>query len=245
MSAPCFAIDLVTFDVGGTLLTYRPDLHRAYAEVLDAAGVPADPARLAAALDAEREPAAARRRESVPHDHRVSAEAGDARRRTYVVNVLRRAGIAPEALERAADAIQAAYNTPQMYRTYDDALPTVRELWNRGLKLGAVANGRPGIGKLLLELGFGEYLGFWVISEQLGYEKPHPAMFERAVAIGGSTPERALHVGDDLMSDVEGAQAAGMQAVWLNRDGRADAADACAPSTLVIHRLDELLATVG
>jgi FMN phosphatase YigB (HAD superfamily) len=38
--------------------------------------------------------------------------------------------------------------------------------------------------------------------------------------MAGVEPARVLHIGDDPLADVVGATQAGMQAVWLNRDGR-------------------------
>ncbi|HET9017155.1 MAG TPA: HAD-IA family hydrolase [Thermomicrobiaceae bacterium] len=243
MSTPCFAVDLVTFDVGGTLLTFRPDLAHAYAEVLAEAGCPTDGARLAAALDAERPAATARRGESVPPDHRVSVDEGARRRRTFVANVLRNAGVPPAALDGATGAVQRAYDSPRMYAVYDDALPTVRELWGRGLKLGVVANSWPSMPRILLDLGFGDYLGFWVISEFVGVEKPHPAIFARALEIGASEPARALHVGDDYARDVVGAREVGMQAVLLTRHDQVPTD--LAHGIPMIRRLDELLTVIG
>jgi putative hydrolase of the HAD superfamily len=37
----------------------------------------------------------------------------------------------------------------------------------------------------------------------------------------GTAPERTVHVGDSVLSDVEGAHAAGLVAVWLDRHGDA------------------------
>ena len=243
MSTPCFAVDLVTFDVGGTLLTFRPDLARGYAEVLAECDVASDEARLAAALDAERPAAGERRRASVPADHRVSVEEGARRRQIFVANVLRRADVPENDLPRCTEAVQRAYDSPRMYAVFDDALPTVRELWSRGLKLGVVANTWPSMPRILLDFGFGDYLGFWVISEFVGVEKPHPAIFARALEIGASEPARALHVGDDYARDVVGARGVGMQAVLLDRGGAHPAG--VEPGTPVIRRLDQLLVDIG
>ncbi|MDI3339277.1 MAG: HAD-IA family hydrolase [Sphaerobacter sp.] len=245
MSTPCFAIDLVTFDVGGTLLTFRPDLARAYQEVLAEVGCSVEEARLAEALRAERVAADQRRAASVPPDHRVSVESGAARRRTFVANVLRAAGVPDADLDRCVAAVQAAYDSPRMYTVYADARPTLRGLWDRGLKLGVVANTWPSMPRVLLALGFGEYLGFWVISELVGVEKPHPAIFHRAIEIGGTVPSRAVHVGDDYQRDYLGARAAGLGAIVLDRTGSApERDDACRPLP-VIRRLDALLDAIG
>src|SRR5690606_23321366 len=138
-----------------------------------------------------------------------------------------------------------AYDTPRMYHVADDARPTSRGLWDRGLNLGVIANARPTSSRVLLALGFGEYIGFWVISEVVGVEKPHPAIFERALALGGSEPSRALHVGDDYERDFLGARAAGMEAVLLDRDGSGPERDAEGRPVPSIGRLAGLLNRIG
>jgi putative hydrolase of the HAD superfamily len=231
---------LVTFDIGGTLLTFRPDQVQEWCVVLAEIGVAVEASRIEAALAEARPRAAARRSEMVGADHRVSVEAGEARRRRFIADVLCAAGVADADLPRATDAIKAAFDSPRMYVAYDDALPALRELWLRGLKLAAVSNTWPAMPKVLMALGFDEYLGYWVISEFLGVEKPDPAIFERALDIAGVEPARAIHVGDELTTDVEGALAVGMRAVLLDRRGSANAA-VRAP---VIRSLAELLTIV-
>jgi FMN phosphatase YigB (HAD superfamily) len=49
--------------------------------------------------------------------------------------------------------------------------------------------------------------------------KPSAAPFARAVELIGHGPEQFVHVGDEIETDVLGAQAFGMRAVWLNRGG--------------------------
>jgi putative hydrolase of the HAD superfamily len=48
--------------------------------------------------------------------------------------------------------------------------------------------------------------------------KPHPAPFERALDSLGAKPEHTLHVGDSLHSDVAGANAMGIDSVWIPYD---------------------------
>jgi 2-haloalkanoic acid dehalogenase type II len=56
-----------------------------------------------------------------------------------------------------------------------------------------------------------------VTSEDARSYKPDTAIFELALQQTGWNPDRVLHVGDSLHSDVGGAQAAGLRSVWLNR----------------------------
>lgn len=55
-----------------------------------------------------------------------------------------------------------------------------------------------------------------VISIENGWRKPHPAIFEEALASIGLPPEGVLFVGDTPEADLLGAGAAGMDAAWIN-----------------------------
>ncbi|MEN1985578.1 HAD family hydrolase [Paenibacillus hubeiensis] len=59
-----------------------------------------------------------------------------------------------------------------------------------------------------------------ITSEDVRAYKPRPEMFQEALARYGLQPERVIHVGDSLVSDVYGAQSVGIRAVWLNRNSR-------------------------
>ncbi len=243
MSTPCLAVELVTFDIGGTLLTFRPDQVPEWVRVLAEIGLTVDEGRIQTAIVAERPRARARRAESVPEDHKVSPEAGEARRRRFIRNVLEHAGVADGDLDRATAAVKQAFDSPRMYVAYDDALPALRELWLRGLKLAAVSNTWPSMPKILKALGFAQYLGYWVMSEFVGIEKPAPEIFQRALDIGASEPGRAVHVGDDVTTDVRGALAVGMHAVLLDRQGHFETPPE--RGVRVIRSLDELLTIIG
>ena len=49
------------------------------------------------------------------------------------------------------------------------------------------------------------------ISARVGYQKPHPAIFEHALEQLGVGPEEAIHIGDDAGADVVGARRAGIE----------------------------------
>ena len=53
----------------------------------------------------------------------------------------------------------------------------------------------------------------------MGDPKPAADAFLHAVELSGGDPARWVHVGDDLDTDIRGAQAMGMRAVWINRNG--------------------------
>lgn len=72
--------------------------------------------------------------------------------------------------------------------------------------------------------------------------KPDSAMFDLAVARFGVEPGAMVHVGDNASTDVEGAQAAGVPAVWFNPGGAAWRGEGRGPDYTVssiadLHRL--------
>jgi 2-haloalkanoic acid dehalogenase type II len=59
-----------------------------------------------------------------------------------------------------------------------------------------------------------------VTSESARSYKPHPGIFRHALKLSGWAPQRVLHVGDSLHSDVGGASALGIRTAWVNRAQR-------------------------
>jgi putative hydrolase of the HAD superfamily len=62
-------------------------------------------------------------------------------------------------------------------------------------------------------------------SAYAGCNKPHPCIFEQALAQMELTPSRALYVGDSYRHDVDGARRAGIDPVLVVRDGDAQGYD--------------------
>jgi FMN hydrolase / 5-amino-6-(5-phospho-D-ribitylamino)uracil phosphatase len=92
----------------------------------------------------------------------------------------------------------------------------VDELLARGHVVGAITNGNFPFEQLALADRF----AFVVHAEHVGEMKPAAAPFRRAAELAGADAARWVHVGDEIGTDVEGAQAYGMLAVWLNRSRR-------------------------
>ena len=67
-----------------------------------------------------------------------------------------------------------------------------------------------------------------VVSEEAGVAKPSPRIFEIALERVKVRAEDAVMVGDSWTNDVEGARAAGLRAIWFNREGR-DSPDPTVP----------------
>jgi len=110
----------------------------------------------------------------------------------------------------------------------------------RGLPMGVVSNSSFGGEVLRDELsrhGLDRHLAFVMASADYALRKPRPLLFEVAAAKLGLAAEDVWFVGDRLDTDVAGARAAGMTAVWL----RPASADGAPDPDLAVAGWSELL----
>lgn len=104
------------------------------------------------------------------------------------------------------------------FEPYPDVVPTLRALRERGLRLVVASNWDSSLPDFLGPVGLLELVDGVVTSAVAGAAKPDPAVFVAALAAAGVEPDAALHVGDSLENDVEGARAAGLRALLVARD---------------------------
>ena len=122
-----------------------------------------------------------------------------------------------DALDHAT--VRAAMLEALAFRTFPDALPALRELRQRGLRLVVVSNWDCSLPEWLDRAGIGELVDGSVSSAVVGEAKPAPAVFEAGLRLAGCDAAEALFVGDSLENDVIGARAAGLRAVLVQRAG--------------------------
>ena len=70
---------------------------------------------------------------------------------------------------------------------------------------------------ILEESGLSGYFDAIAISDEVGFRKPRSEIFEVTLERLGVGADEALHVGDNLHADVQGAAAAGIASVWITR----------------------------
>jgi putative hydrolase of the HAD superfamily len=130
---------------------------------------------------------------------------------------------------RSFDLDQATIDLDEVMRLYEwgvwpgvvpfaDTVEVLTELRQRGYKTGLVTNSFVPMWMRDVELeklGLLPYLDFRLASGDIGYIKPHPAIYERILDMIATTPERALFVGDRPENDIAGAKEAGMISVLI------------------------------
>jgi putative hydrolase of the HAD superfamily len=105
------------------------------------------------------------------------------------------------------------------FSAYPDVVPALDGLRDRGLTLVAVSNWDCSLPRVLERCGLDGMLDGTVTSAETGSRKPDPGIFAAALELAGCAPAEALHVGDTPEEDVEGARAAGIRPLLIDRDG--------------------------
>lgn len=129
------------------------------------------------------------------------------------------------------------------WHIFPDARPTLEALEERDVVIGAVSNWVWNLPELLHSLDIVRHFDFIAASARIGFEKPHPRIFEWALDKAGVEPGSVIHVGDHLDADVEGAAGVGIGGVLIDRASRYST-DEIPDGVPVIRSLAELLPLV-
>jgi putative hydrolase of the HAD superfamily len=220
----------IFFDAVGTLLFPEPPAATVYGEVGRLFG-----SRLSIPVIRERFAAAFAREEEIDRGcgWQTSEERERRRWERIVASVLDDvadpAGCFRELYEHfgRADAWTLNHDTHEVLGT----------LAARGYELGMASNYDHRLRRVLAGLPKLRCLRLLAISSELGWRKPAVQFFAEVCRLAKFPAEEVLYVGDDRVSDYEGARAAGLQAVLFdpgNKDGSGIAR---------IGRLTDLLST--
>ena len=119
-----------------------------------------------------------------------------------------------------------------------DAKAVLDELVRRGVRTAVLSNGwNPLQTAKARRAGF---TGKVIASADLGVQKPNGEAFRALAAALGVPPERCYYIGDDPAGDVAGAMAAGLQAVWIDNEGKSYSSD-LPPAPRTVASLTEFL----
>jgi putative hydrolase of the HAD superfamily len=129
------------------------------------------------------------------------------------------------------------------WHVFPDVAPALAALRERGLAVGAVSNWVWQLPELLHALDLVSQFDFIAASSRVGFEKPHPEIFQWALEQAKVSPAEAVHVGDHLDADVAGARGVGIQAVLIDRRDRFQPADV-PEGVPLIRTLTELIPIV-
>lgn len=128
------------------------------------------------------------------------------------------------------------------FSAFEDAPGALATLKKLGVVRVVVSNWDVSLPGVLARVGLAGHLDGVITSAGVGARKPDRAIFDRALQLAGASPGEAIHVGDSPREDVEGARAAGIEAVLLVRS---DPGPGGCPEVVKIESLLELPALLG
>jgi putative hydrolase of the HAD superfamily len=128
----------------------------------------------------------------------------------------------------ADGARDALITNTQSSANWDQIQPGTRQALDRirtRFEIAVISNSDGRIDAVLRRCGISDCFRSITDSGVVGYEKPHPAIFDAAMRAMNAEPAESLYVGDLYSVDYVGATRAGMQAVLFDvagtyRDGK-------------------------
>lgn len=98
----------------------------------------------------------------------------------------------------------------RLFRAYPDLHEVLAELRARGYTLHVLSNNSSILPLQLRLIDITHYFETISWSEEMGFEKPDPRIFEMALERIGAGPSEAVYVGDSVEADVLGAEQVGI-----------------------------------
>jgi len=218
------AIRTVFFDAGGTLIHTAEPVGHYYGLVAGHYGLKADAGVLQQGFRAAWQ-------ELKPRDPVQGARIMDDK--NWWKELVRRSWSVPGLpedfpFEPYFEEVYELFAQPQVWRVYPDALLALDGLQAAGVACGILSNWDRRLRRILDGLELSRYFSYWVISAEVGVEKPHRDIFKKAEELAGGRGGELLLLGDDERFDGEGGRGAGWRVEIVQRPGR-DLLDALAP----------------
>jgi len=225
----------VLFDAAGTLFRVRGSVGEAYAMVAARHGAHADPAAIEQRFRAAFEDMPPLAFPGTPETELPQREYAWWKRLAGVVFADCRFADFEAFFRDLFDYFAAA----QAWELFADVRPALTILKARGLRLAVVSNFDVRLVPICESLGIADLFETLVISSRVGFAKPDQRIFATALQRLGVTAAEAAHVGDSRREDIEGAHAAGMRGILVERKSdRSQTTDS-------VHDLGALVDQVG
>lgn len=240
------ALTTVFFDMGSTLADLNPSYEAIYHKVFQKAGYDLPLGEVESAITYSWEIVT---EQDATTEYVSTLEGTRAWQREVEERVMERLNIHPDIREEIFWDIIQAFEDPASYCLYGDSRPTLEILKQAGYRLAIISNWSWHLPELCEALGLTPYFEQIFTSARLGFAKPHPEIFTRALAAMNITSNQAIHIGDSYRADVLGASGVGIQPVWLRRPEKlplyADQTGAPASQIPVIRGLEEVVTLLG
>jgi putative hydrolase of the HAD superfamily len=212
-------IQVMFFDAAGTLFHVKGSVAEIYLRHAENYGVKSSPAMLHAVSTAFK-----RAFQEAPPPAFAVNKPSDIKRceRLWwfdiVHNVFYRVGMF-EGFDEYFDEVFHAFEGTAYWALYPETLSVLKELKDRGMELGIISNFDSRLFTVLRGLGLSDFFDTVTISTLAYAAKPASRIFKLALEKHAVEPDEAIHVGDSVRDDLEGACRAGLHGALVDREG--------------------------
>lgn len=121
-----------------------------------------------------------------------------------------------QATELADEAFVVALAARQEVDYFEHTWTVLDQLRAAGYQMGSISNGNADIHRV----GLSDHFDFQYNAHEAGVEKPDPHIFEQVLKHEGLEASQIIHIGDNPIADVLGAQQLGIATIWVNVIGK-------------------------
>lgn len=210
-------IKAVIFDWFNTLARYEPPRETVHSKALQEYGFEIDPVNLIKPL-LSADKYYFDENIKIPIRNRSATEQGKIMVR-YEEIVMTEAGLkfSPDLPEKVYRRGNVLFGDMLDFVLFDEVIPLMKDLKEKGLKIGLLTNYAKDMSPLIDRLGLKNYIDFVVTPYNAGSDKPDPGIFRFALEQANVRADEAIYVGDQYKVDILGAHGAGIAALMIDR----------------------------
>lgn len=213
-----FKPQVIFLDAVGTLFGVRDSVGEVYAKLANQFGVIAEPNSLNQAFFQQfaASPAMAFPEKDPKEIPRLEFEWWE----LIAINTFKQVGLFKEFEDFTEffKTLYAYFETDGPWFVYPDVQPMLKQWQNQGIELGVLSNFDSRLYPVLEALNLAEYFNSVTISTQVGAAKPDAKIFTVALQKHQCSSEVVVHIGDSFKADYQGAKAAGIRGILIDRN---------------------------
>jgi|TARA_B100001971_G_C18259652_1_gene585512 putative hydrolase of the HAD superfamily len=216
------AIKAIFLDAGGTLIKVKGTVGEVYATTAKRHGLTIEPGSINGAFRQAFEKAPPLAFPGTPENQLIEKE------KAWWMCVVQDA-FSAIGIDRIAERFPSffqdlfhAFEGSDEWELYPEVIEVLEEFEKREIPLGIISNFDSRLTLICEDLQIASFFNSITISSREGSAKPDSTIFQQALAKHNIKPHEAMHVGDSLRDDVEGATKVGLHAVHLDRENQSD-----------------------
>ncbi|XP_014290188.1 haloacid dehalogenase-like hydrolase domain-containing protein 3 [Halyomorpha halys] len=212
--------NLITFDISGTLLTFRKSIGEIYSDAAKHFGITVDPAIITKRVD--------RHMSEMCQQHpNYGLNSGLGWQNWWRMVVSKSFdsieinGQHSKYLAQLSDHLIKNFSNKNEYKLMEGSVDILEFLEKKGVHTGVISNFDPRLHTILEDIGIRKYFTFVITSYEAGFLKPDERIFKEAekkyIDLGNKFDRSTtVHIGDSLKYDYCGARNAGWSAILID-----------------------------